>query len=290
MEQLASYRREEIVLSVRRFFGNKLAVGGGVIVLVVVLVAMFAHILAPYDPYEIHPSARNAPISDKYIMGTDPFGRDILSRVLYGARISISVALISTIIATLFGTLIGGVSGFYGGWVDNLLMRIMDAVLSFPAILLAIVLVAILGPSINNAMIAIGIIYIPMFARVVRSAVLSNKENEYIEAARVMGKSNWKILFTELLPNCLSPIIVQVTFTLADAIIIEAGLSFIGLGVPPPQASWGKMLREAMEYIRVAPWMAIFPGLAISLSVLGFNLLGDGVRDILDPRLRKVAM
>jgi peptide/nickel transport system permease protein len=282
-------RREQLKLSVKRFFKNKLAVSGGAIVLIVIVIAIFAHILAPHDPFVMNPDKSTAPLSREHPLGTDEFGRDTLSRIFYGARISMIVGVISTSIATLFGILIGGIAGFYEGWLDNLLMRIMDSILSFPAVLLAIVLVAILGPSVTNAMVAIGIIYIPIFARVVRSAVLANKGNEYVEAARALGKSRFKILFMEVLPNCLSPIIVQATVTFADAIIIEAGLSFIGIGAPPPNASWGKMLNQATSYMRTIPHMAIFPGAMISISVLGFNLLGDGLRDVLDPRLRRSA-
>ena len=286
---LREHRREQIRLSVRRFLRNKLAMTGGAIVLAISVVAIIAPLIAPYDPYIMDESIPTAPLSRAHPLGTDEYGRDTLSRILYGSRISIFVGIIAASIATVFGVLIGGVAGFYGGWLDNLLMRIMDAVLSFPAILLAIVLVTILGPSLYNAMAAIGIIYIPICARVVRSAVLAAKGSEYVEAARALGKSNLRILFLEVLPNCLSPIIVQATVTFADAIIIEAGLSFLGLGAPPPAASWGKMLNQATAYMKTIPHMAIFPGAAISLSVLGFNLLGDGLRDVLDPRLRRSA-
>jgi peptide/nickel transport system permease protein len=289
-QALREHRREQIRLSVRRFFRNKLALTGGAIVLAISVVAIIAPLIAPYDPYIMNENIPTAPLSKAHPLGTDEYGRDTLSRILYGARISIFVGVIATSIATIFGVLIGAIAGFYGGWLDNLLMRIMDAVLSFPAVLLAIVLVTILGPSLYNAMAAIGIIYIPISARVVRSAVLANKGNEYVEAARALGKSNLRILFLEVLPNCLSPIIVQATVTFADAIIIEAGLSFLGLGAPPPAASWGKMLNQATAYMKTLPHMAIFPGAAISLSVLGFNLLGDGLRDVLDPRLRRSAL
>jgi ABC-type dipeptide/oligopeptide/nickel transport system permease subunit len=283
-------RKEQVALTVRRFFKNKLAVTGGSIVFIIALIAILAPVIAPHDPFMMNPDESTAPLSRTHILGTDEFGRDTLSRIYYGARISMVVGIISTSIATFFGILIGGVAGFYEGWVDNLLMRLMDSILSFPAVLLAIVLVAILGPSVTNAMVAIGIIYIPISARVVRSAVLATKGNEYVEAARARGKSKFKILFMEILPNCLSPIIVQATVTFADAIIIEAGLSFIGIGAPPPNASWGKMLNQATSYMRTIPHMAIFPGAAISISVLGFNLLGDGLRDVLDPRLRRSAV
>jgi len=284
---LKEQRREQVRLSFKRFLTNKLAVIGGAIVLLIIIIALFANFFSPYDPYSMDPVNGRAELSREHPMGTDEFGRDYMSRVFYGARVSIQVGLISASVAALFGILIGGIAGFYGKGIDIVLMRIMDAILSFPTILLAIVLVAILGPSALNAMIAIGIIYIPIFARVVRSAVLANKEADYIEAARAVGKSNFRILFVELLPNCLSPIIVQATITFADAIIIEAGLSFLGLSAQPPIASWGKMLNEAMEFMRTTPYMAIFPGVAISLTVLGFNLLGDGLRDVLDPRLRR---
>lgn len=198
-----------------------------------------------------------------------------------------SVGLISTSIAAFFGILIGGFAGYYGKWLDNLLMRIMDAIFSFPAILLAISLVAVLGPSMSNSMIAIGIIYIPIFARIVRGVIISNKNNEYVIAAKAIGQSNLKILFTTLIPTCLSPIIVQATITFADAIIIEAGLSFLGIGAPPPNPSWGEMLNEARGYLENYAVLAISPGASISLAVLGFNLLGDGIRDLLDPRLRR---
>jgi peptide/nickel transport system permease protein len=285
---LKDNRKEQRRVLFKRFITNKLALFGGVIVLIVVIIAVLAPLLAPYDPFIMDPDNTTAVLSRQHLLGTDEFGRDTLSRILFGARISMVVGLTSMSIATVFGTLIGGSAGFFGGTLDNLLMRFMDAVLSFPAVLLAIVLVAILGPSIVNAMIAIGIIYIPVFARVVRSAVLANKENEYVDAARALGKSNFHILFFEILPNCLSPIIVQATVTFADAIIIEAGLSFIGIGAPPPNASWGKMLNQAMSYMKTIPHMAIFPGIAISLSVLGFNLFGDGLRDVLDPKFRRM--
>ena len=280
-------RKEQILLTIQRFFRNKLAVTGGSIVFILIILALFAAVLTPYDPFVMDSSISLAGVSKEHLLGADNYGRDTLTRIIYGARISLIVGLISTSISTFFGIIIGGIAGFYGKKVDLIVMRFMDALMSFPSILLAIVLVAILGPTMINAMVAIGIVYIPVVARVVRSAVLVNKENEYIDAARVSGRSNLSILFTELIPNCLSPIIVQTTVVFADAIIIEAGLSFIGLGQPPPNASWGKMLNEAMQFMNVAPHVAIFPGLAISFAVLGFNMLGDGLRDVLDPRLKR---
>lgn len=284
---LKEQRREQFRLSLKRFFRNKLAVTGGIIVLVLIICVIFANLIIPYNPFFINLKETLEPVSKSHLFGTDDLGRDVFSRIIYGTRISFLVGLISTSISGFFGILIGGIAGYYGGWIDNILMRIMDSILSIPSILLAIVLVAVLGPSISNAMIAIGIVYIPIFARVVRSAVMSNKNTDYIEAAKAIGKSNLKIIFVELIPNCLSPIIVQTTVTFADAIILEAGLSFIGVGAPPPNPSWGRMLNEAMSYMGSDPLLAIFAGLAISISVLGFNLFGDGLRDILDPRLRR---
>lgn len=284
---LRQNRREQFKLSIKRFFRNKLAVIGGSVVLILFLIALLAPFLAPYNPNEMDSKNTIAPLSVEHPLGTDEFGRDTLSRLIYGARITFQVGAVSVIISSVIGTLIGAFAGFYGGGVDNILMRIMDAIFSFPAILMAISLVAVLGPNIINAMIAIGIIYTPIFARIVRSSVISNKEKEYVEAGRALGQSNFKILFLHILPNSISPIIVQATVTFAEAIIIEAGLSFIGLGVPPPDPSWGTMLSDARGYMDSEPLVAIFPGVAISLSVLGFNLLGDGLRDIFDPRLRR---
>jgi peptide/nickel transport system permease protein len=290
IKALKQHRREQISLTFKRFFRNRLATVGGTIVFLLIIIAIFAPFLAPYNPNEMDSANTIAPLSWSHPLGTDEFGRDTLSRLIYGARISIQVGAISVLISSIVGTLIGAFAGFYGGWLDNVLMRIMDAIFSLPAILLAIALVAVLGPNIVNAMIAIGIIYTPIFARVVRSSVIANKESEYVEAGRALGQSNIRILFEHVLPNSASPIIVQATVTFAEAIIIEAGLSFIGLGVPPPDPSWGTMLTEARGYMDSHPLVAIFPGVAISLSVLGFNLLGDGLRDLFDPRLRRFTM
>jgi peptide/nickel transport system permease protein len=280
-------KKKHLKQTLKRFYSNKLFMIGVVIVFILLVVAIFANFLAPYDPFAMDSKNTFATFSRMHPLGTDEFGRDVLSRLIFGARISIKVGLISTSISALLGILIGAFAGFYGGLTDNILMRFMDAVFSFPAILLAIVLVAVLGPSLTNAMIAIGIIYTPIFARVVRSSVITNKENEYVEAARAIGQSNIKILFLHIMPNCLSPIIVQATVTFAEAIIIEAGLSFIGLGSPPPNPSWGEMLNSAKDYLQRYPLLSVAPGLALSISVLGLNLIGDGLRDVLDPRLRR---
>ena len=284
---LKENKKKQIKLAFKRFFKNKLAVTGGIIVIIILVIAIFHSFLSPYDPYSMNSKEALVSISRAHPMGTDNLGRDYMSRVFYGAKLSMQVGLISSLIATFFGFMIGAIAGYYGGWIDNLIMRIMDVVITFPSLLLAIVFVSILGPSIRNAMIAIGVIYTPLTARVIRSAVMANKENEYIDAARAIGKPNLKILFFEVVPNCMSPLIVQASVTFADAILIEAGLSFLGLSVQPPMASWGKMLQASMQYMGTNPNLAIFPGIAISLSVLGYNLLGDGLRDVIDPRLRR---
>ena len=283
---LKENRKEQRKLAFKRFFKNKLAVVGGVVILSILIIAIFHNFLAPYDPFIVNVDNTLASVSKMNPMGTDQFGRDYMSRVFYGAKVSLQVGLVSVSIATLIGLIIGGIAGYYGGWIDNIIMRIMDIVITFPSLLLAVIFVAILGPSVINAMIAIGIIYIPITARVVRATVINNKENDYVEAAKAIGKSNLKILFLEIIPNSLSPLIVQATVTFADAIIIEATLSFLGLSAQPPMASWGKMLNESMVYITTHPTLILFPGIAISLTVMGFNLLGDGLRDILDPTIK----
>jgi peptide/nickel transport system permease protein len=260
-------------------------VGGGVIIIPLFLVALFAPFLTTIDPLEMDFAALLSPPGQGHLLGTDQFGRDIFARIIYGARISFAVGMISVGLALVFGIPIGAVAGYIGGWIDNFLMRVMDAILAFPATLLAIGLVSALGPSTSSAMMAIGVVYIPRFARLMRASVLSKREEEYVVAAKALGERDWRLFFRHIFPNSLSPLIVQSTVTFAFAIIIEAGLSFLGLGTPPPTPSWGLMLNEARAFMTTAPHVAIFPGLAISLAVLGFNLLGDGLRDLLDPRL-----
>jgi peptide/nickel transport system permease protein len=219
-------------------------------------------------------------------MGTDELGRDQLSRIIYGARVSLQVGAVSVVLALVAGALIGIVAGFYRGWIDDWLMRLVDVVFAFPGLVLAIVIAGLLGPSRTNAMIAIGIVYAPAFARVIRGSVLSVMAESYVEAARVVGASDIRIMARHLVPNILAPIIVMATVYLSTAILSEASLSFLGLGTQPPEPSWGGMLNAARRFMELAPWLAIFPGGAIMLVVLGFNFLGDGLRDALDPRLR----
>jgi peptide/nickel transport system permease protein len=275
----------------RVFFSNRLAVFGTVVISVFILMAIFAPLIAPYDPLQQDLVAKFAPPSRAHLMGQDELGRDILSRVIYGARISLSAGLAAVAIATAAGTLIGLVAGYFGGWSDSVLMRLMDVLLAFPSILLAIVIVSILGPSLANAMLAIGVVFIPQIARVVRSAVISVRERDFIEAERALGAGNTQIIFSGVLPNSMAPLIVQATLTLATAILDVAALSFLGLGARPPSPEWGAMLTDAFRagygVFQQGQHAIIFPGIAIALSVLAVNFIGDGLRDALDPRRRR---
>lgn len=264
---------------------NKTALFGLGVVFALVLVALFASTLAPADPSAINIKDRFATPSAKYLLGADNFGRDIASRIIFGAQISLQVGITSVIFALILGVSIGAISAYVGGQVDNVAMRIMDAMLAFPTIMLALLLRSVLGPSMTSVMLALGIIRIPIFARTVRSVVLSEREREYVEAARAIGQTNLKILFTHILPNTLGPLIVLVTVLFANAILIEASMSFLGIGSPPPATSWGIMLSDGRRFMQDYPHVVLFPGLAISLAVLAVNLLGDGLRDALDPRL-----
>lgn len=259
---------------------------GGSIVLALALMAAFGSAIAPYDPMAMDFTARFAPPSWAHLFGTDDFGRDIFSRVLYGASISFRVAIIAVGISGVAGVTLGLMAGYLGGWIDELIMRVMDILFAFPAVLLAITVMAILGRGVENAMIAIAIVYAPIFARVTRGAVISVRDREFVTAARALGQSQAMIMLRHVLPNALGPIIVQTSLSLAFAILAEAALSFVGLGTQPPEPSWGRMLSEGRGFLHLAPWMGIFPGLAIMISVLGFNTLGDGLRDVLDPRFR----
>jgi peptide/nickel transport system permease protein len=270
----------------RALLESRTAAFGLGLTVALVLAALFAPLLAPYRPDEIHPIDSLLPPTGRYPMGTDDLGRDILSRVVFGARVSLMVGGIAIGIAALAGVPLGLLAGYVGGRVDGLVMRVMDAMLAFPAILLAIALMAVLGPSLQNAMIAIGIIYVPAFARITRANVLSLREKEFVEAARALGAGSLYVAVLVILPNCLSPLIVQGSLGVANAILVEAALSFLGLGVQPPEPSWGSMLAYGRSLLGQAPWYATFPGLAIFVSVLGLNFLGDGLREALDPRLR----
>jgi len=277
---------------IKHFKKNKSAVLGFFIALMLVAFALFSPLIATHLPNVQDLSARLIPPfwneggSMSHLLGTDDFGRDLFSRIVYGARISIMVGTISVSISLFFGLLMGVFAGYYGKWVDAIIMRLVDMMLSVPAILLAIVIVSILGPSLYNAMIAIGIVGIPTYARIVRGSVLAEKEKEYVIASRVNGSNNLRLMFKVILPNCTTPIIVQATMGFASAVLEAAGLSFLGLGAQPPTPEWGAMLADSLQFITTAPWMIFYPGLAIFLTVLGFNLMGDGLMDVLDPKLK----
>ena len=271
-----------------RLVSHPLGLFGAVIVLLLIFVAIFGATIAPYDPNAIDFSNRFSPPTINHFFGTDDFGRDIFSRALYGARISLLVGVIAVGIAATLGTTLGLLAGYTNRVADEVIMRAIDVLFAFPAILLAIAVLAILGKGVENAMIAIGLVYTPIFARIARSAVLSVKNEEFVKAARSLGSSDFNIIRWHILPNSIAPLIVETSLSLAFAILAEAALSFFGLGTQPPDPSWGRMLKEGQDYFRQSAWMAIFPGLAIMLSVMGFNFLGDGLRDALDPKMKQV--
>lgn len=275
------------------FSRNKGAVIGLFVFVLLVLTAVFAPVLAPYNPATQFRDALLVPPvwqeggSSSYLLGTDAVGRDLLSRLIYGAQYSLFIGIVVVGVALVGGIVIGLVAGFYGGWVDTVIMRVMDVILAFPSLLLALVLVAVLGPGLTNAMIAIAIVYQPHFARLTRAAVMAEKRREYVTAARVAGAGNLRLMFKTILPNCLAPLIVQATLSFSSAILDAAALGFLGMGAQPPAPEWGTMLAEAREFITRAPWVVTFPGLAILISVLAINLMGDGLRDAFDPKLKR---
>jgi peptide/nickel transport system permease protein len=275
-----------LLRTTRRLLRHRGAIAGALMILIVVLAAALAPIIAPFEPDEMGVGPSLAGPSLAHWMGTDTFGRDIYSRILYGAKLSLTVGAVAVAISAGFGIVLGLVAGYYGGWIDGILMRIIDILLAFPGILLALAIVSILGISLTNLMIAVGIGGVPSFARLVRGSTLTVKEYLYVTVARSIGAKDAPIIFRHILPNVISPIIVYATLRIAFAIIATSSLSYLGLGAKPPTPEWGVMLSDGREFMRVAPWVTTFPGLAIMLSVMGINLLGDGLRDALDPRLR----
>jgi ABC-type dipeptide/oligopeptide/nickel transport system permease subunit len=269
----------------RRLAKSKGATAGLVILVLLVLIAIFAPLLAPFNPIQIDPTHYLFSPGSPYFFGTDQYGRDVFSRVLFGARVSLVIGLISVGIASVIGVTVGLISGYYGGWVDSLLMRIIDVMLAFPGILLALGIVSMLGPSLRNVMIAVGISAIPTYARLTRGSVLSARRELYVDAAHVIGVPDRLILTRHILPNVIAPLIVAATLGVGSAILWAAALSFLGLGAQPPTAEWGRMLSDGRAYLRDQWWIATFPGLAIMITVLAMNMLGDGLRDALDPRL-----
>ena len=263
---------------------HRLGLLGGGILVVLMIAALLAPVLAPCDPLEQNLYKRLQPPSLVNPLGTDDFGRDIFSRIIYGSRISLRIGLISISIALSVGTLLGLLAGYRGGIVDTLIMRLMDVMLAFPSILLAIAIVAVIGPGIDNVMVAVSIVMVPQYARLVRASALSIREMAYVEAARALGAGDGRIIWYSILPNCMAPLIVQSTLSLATAILDAAGLSFLGLGAQPPTPEWGAMLAGGRELLLKAPWVMTFPGLAIFAVVLGLNLFGDGLGDALDPK------
>lgn len=268
------------------FKKSKSALVGSGIVLFFVLIAIFGPLFAPQGINDQNLSLRLQPPSAEFWFGTDDLGRDVFSRILHGTRISLTVGLSAVLISAVVGSFLGIIAGYYGRFVDTVISRIFDIMLAFPSILLAIAVVSILGPSLQNALIAIAIINIPSFGRLIRSRVLTIKEEEYIHAARAIGMKNSRILWKHILPNSMTPVIVQGTLAIATAIIEAAALGFLGLGAEAPQPEWGKMLADARMFLLNAPWAMIFPGVAIMLTVIGFNLMGDGLRDALDPKMK----
>jgi peptide/nickel transport system permease protein len=272
-------------LALRRFERDKMGMAGAVMVIILLSIALFGNYITPYDPYSMEYEDSFQSPGRKYLLGTDRFGRDQLSRVIAGTRTSMIASFGTVIIATIVGVFIGLTCGYFSGWLDSVMMRLLDVIFAFPTILLALAAVATFGPSLVNLVIILGAIYSARFARIVRGSVLSVKERDFIEGVRSVGARDASIIVKFILPNVLSPIIVQATFCLALAIMAEAALSFLGLGTQPPVPSWGLMLNESRTFMEDAPWLTVFPGLAIIVAVLAFNLMGDALRDALDPRL-----
>jgi ABC-type dipeptide/oligopeptide/nickel transport system permease subunit len=283
----------------RRFLSRKISIAGMILVGLMTLIAIFAPVIAPYDPYEVLIGKEDVsrfeppcihvlgcdPAKPQHILGVDGNVRDQFSRIIYGSRVSLTLGISTVTVAILIGASIGAIAGYRGGWLDNLLMRIMDVVLGFPGFLLAIAIVAALGPGLRNTLIALAIVTIPQYARVMRASVLSIKEIDYVAASQALGASSWRILLTRIAPNAITPLIVLGTLGIASAILEAAGLGFLGLGAQPPQAEWGSMLAANRTRVFSDPHLVFFPGLAIMITVLGFNLIGDGLRDALDPTL-----
>ncbi len=270
----------------RRAAGARLAPFGALVLVAAIVAALAAPILAPHDPLRQDLGNALARPGRAHLLGTDNVGRDVLSRVIWGTRVSLVAGLVSVAIATLAGSLLGGVAGYSGGRVDGLLMRAMDAVLSFPPLVLALALGAVLGAGLGGVLLALGVVYTPTFARLMRGQVLAVKAREYVDAARALGAPSWRIAWHHVLPNAITPIVVQASLSVAFAILAEASLSFLGLGVQPPEASWGSMINAGRGYLQQAPWIVFGPGAALFVTVVGLNFVGDAVRDALDPRAR----
>jgi peptide/nickel transport system permease protein len=265
---------------------NRLMQAGIAVVAAMIALAVLADVVSPYDPTEMKVSNALKPPSWAHPFGTDRFGRDVLSRTIHGTRIALGVALSSIAVSVALGTVLGLVGGYFGGWLDIAIGRVMDVLFSFPTLILAIAIAAMLGPGLTNAALAIAVVYAPLFSRVARGPVIAEREKEHVMAALGLGAGAARVIVRHILPNVMAPLVVQISVSLAYAILVEASLSYLGLGTQPPAPSWGVMLNEGRTYLETAPWISIFPGLAIMLAVLGFNFLGDGLRELLDPQLR----
>lgn len=264
---------------------NKLALSGLLIITILVAIAIFAPKITTYEPTSQNILERLQKPSVKHLLGTDELGRDVFSRIVYGTRISLSVGFIAVGISVIIGVFFGALAGFYGGWIDSLIMRFVDIMFCFPSFFLILMIIAVLGPNIYNVMIIIGITSWPGIARLVRGEILSVKEREFVYAAKAIGASDLRIIFKHILPNALAPVLVTATLGIADAILVESGLSFLGLGVQPPMPSWGNILTSGKDYIESAWWLTLFPGLAILITILSYNLVGEGLREVIDPKL-----
>ncbi len=277
--------KKRLFTFIKNFSKNKLALLGFFILLVIFFMAIFAPYLTPYNYADQNLQETFLSPSARHIMGTDKFGRDIFTRILFGARISLKIGFISMALAAVSGILIGLISGFYGGFLDNALMRLMDIMLSIPGLVMAIAISASLGGGMKNLIIAVAVAAIPGYAKIVRGQALVFKEKEFVEAARILGASDFNIMFKQILPNCLAPVIVQMTIGVGYAVLSAASLSFIGMGIEPPMPEWGQMLSEGRDFIRDYPYITMFPGISIAITILALNILGDGLRDALDPKL-----
>ena len=280
-------KKQILITNIIKFTKNKAALAGMVIILFIAFVAIFAPIISGYDPLAMNENERLLAPSSAHLMGTDEFGRDIFSRIAYGARTSFSIGIISIAIASVIGINIGLISGYFGSVIDSISMRLMDAIIAFPATLFAVVVIAIMGTGSFSAILAISIVSIPAFARLTRANVLAERNKGYVDAEKALGAGSWRIMYIEILPNILSTIFVQITVSIASAILLESALSFLGLGTPPPSPSWGAMLSTGKDFLLYSPTYVIFPGLALTILITGLYLLGDGLRELLDPKKSK---
>lgn len=280
-------RKNSKQVFLRRILRQKSGIFGALLILLFLTTAAFPGLFSKYDPLEMNKKHRLEPPSSQFLFGTDEFGRDIFSRVIFGSRVSLFISFFTVVLANFGGIILGVVGGYYGGLRDNIIMRLMDIMFSFPFILLAILIIAITGPGVFNVIISLAVAYLPYSARIARGSVMAVRESQYVEAARASGAGDLRVIIRYIMPNITAPIVVYVTMSFAFALLAEAGLQFLGLGARPPTPSWGLMLNETRGIIEFAPWTGIFPGLAIALAVIGFNLFGDGLRDLFDPKMKQ---